>query len=312
MRVDRSTKREDRREVAGHQPLQTPETMLSLLPIEPVRTSVGLGWKDLAIFHHRCPATEVEEFTSGFHCFSVLLAGDIKLTRSLGGSRMTRRMRPHQLVLSPARSPMAWRWDSPAEFIDVWVSAAHLKQVVDEEFDRCRTSFQLVDRFGIEDHVLEGIAIALSAEARSPGQATRLFAEGALSMLAVRIIQHHSTLSSSPPAHKGGLAPWRLKRVLEYIDVTRDHEVGLAELASVAGLSPYHFARSFKEVTGSTPHRFVLERRLEVATHLLANTDVRVGEVARRLGFSTAQHFSNAFRRVIGSTPRAYRADHRR
>jgi len=106
-------------------------------------------------------------------------------------------------------------------------------------------------------------------------------------------------------------APWRLKRVLEYIDATRDHEVGLAELASVAGLSPHHFARSFKEVTGSTAHRFVLERRLEVATHLLANTDVRVGEVARRLGFSTAQHFSNAFRRVIGSTPSAYRADHR-
>jgi AraC-like DNA-binding protein len=45
---------------------------------------------------------------------------------------------------------------------------------------------------------------------------------------------------------------------------------------------------------------------------LLGNTDVRVGEVARRLGFSTAQHFSNAFRRVIGSTPKAYRADHRR
>jgi AraC family transcriptional regulator len=286
--------------------------MFSRFPTEPVTTSVGLGWKDLALVHHRCPATEVEEFAPDFHSFSVLLVGDIQLTRSLGGSRMTRRMRPHQLVLSPARSPLARRWNAPAEFIDVWLSEAHLKQVVDEEFEQCPTPFQLVDRFGIQDHVLEGIAIALLAEARNPGQATRLFAEGALSMLAVRIIQHHSTLSSPPPVHKVGLAPWRLKRVLEYIDATRDREVGLAELAGVAGLSPYHFARGFKQATGSTPHRFVLERRLEVATSLLANTDVRVGEVARRLGFSTTQHFSNAFRRVIGSTPRAYRDDRRR
>lgn len=286
--------------------------MPSRFPTEPVSTSVGLGWKDLALFHHRCPATELGEFTPDCHSFSALLVGDIQLTRSLGGSRVTRRMRPHQLVLSPARSPLAWRWNAPAEFIDVWLSEAHLKQVVDEEFDRCPTGFQLVDRFGIEDHVLEGIAIALLAEASNPGQATRLFAEGALSMLAVRIIQHHSTLSSPRPARKGGLAPWRLKRVLEYIDAIRDREVGLAELASVAGLSPYHFARAFKQVTGRTPHRFVLERRLEVATSLLAKTNVPVGEVARRLGFSTAQHFSNAFRRVVGSTPRAYRDNRRR
>jgi hypothetical protein len=87
--------------------------------------------------------------------------------------------------------------------------------------------------------VLEGIAIALSAEARSPGQATRLFAEGALSMLAVRIIQHHSTLSSPPPARKVELAPWRLKRVLEYIDAPRDREVGLAEVGGRRRPQPF-------------------------------------------------------------------------
>jgi AraC family transcriptional regulator len=105
--------------------------------------------------------------------------------------------------------------------------------------------------------------------------------------------------------------PWsRLRRVTEYIQEHLDQHLTLAQLAAVAYMSPFHFARLFKGSTGVAPHRFVVRKRIAHATTLLAAPGLSIARISRVVGFRTPSHFSTVFRRFTGSTPSAYRAQH--
>ena len=106
----------------------------------------------------------------------------------------------------------------------------------------------------------------------------------------------------------GGLPVCRLRRVTQYIQDNLHQELRLAELSALVHMSPYHFARLFKQSTGASPHRFLVRRRIEQAAALLAAQPLPIGEIARSVGFRTPSHFTTTFRRVTGITPTAYRS----
>jgi len=105
----------------------------------------------------------------------------------------------------------------------------------------------------------------------------------------------------------GGLPRARLLRVIQYIDGNLHRALPLAELSSVVHMSPFHFARLFKERTTVSPHRFLIRRRIDHAMTLLTADGRPVDEVARTVGFRSASHFTTTFRRVVGVTPSEYR-----
>ena len=82
----------------------------------------------------------------------------------------------------------------------------------------------------------------------------------------------------------------------------------VATLAAHAHVSPTHFARSFREAYGATPHQFLLAKRIERAAFLLRETDRSVSEISLDVGWSSLGTFSTTFKRLLGVTPSAYRA----
>jgi AraC family transcriptional regulator len=112
---------------------------------------------------------------------------------------------------------------------------------------------------------------------------------------------------SVPATFTGGLSARKLRRVTDFIAENYDHEVRLAELAHVAGMSSFHFAREFKKTTGITPHQYLIKYRVERAKSLLARDDLPLIEVGLRSGFSHQSHFTRLFRRITGTTPNTYR-----
>jgi AraC family transcriptional regulator len=84
-----------------------------------------------------------------------------------------------------------------------------------------------------------------------------------------------------------------------------DQNIEFESLAATAELSLYHFAHTFKQSEGTTPHAFVLERRLARARELLARTDLSLSEVAFAVGFADQSHF--AFAKWIGVSPGQFR-----
>jgi AraC-like DNA-binding protein len=103
--------------------------------------------------------------------------------------------------------------------------------------------------------------------------------------------------------------PWpRLRRVCDFIEDNLNQPLTLLGLSAVVHVSPYHFARLFKQSTGVPPHRFVLGRRIARASALLRESQLPIGEVGRLVGFRTPSYFPTAFRRMTGLTPSAYRS----
>ncbi len=98
-----------------------------------------------------------------------------------------------------------------------------------------------------------------------------------------------------------------LRRVCDFIQDNLNQRLTLMELSTVVHMSPYHFARLFKQSTGVPPHRFVLGQRIARASLLLRAARLSIAEVARLVGFQTPSHFTTAFRRMTGITPSAYR-----
>ena len=117
-----------------------------------------------------------------------------------------------------------------------------------------------------------------------------------------------------PPAGAISLVPagavprGRLRAVVEYLEEHLDACPTLEQLAAVAHLSDYHFARQFKRATGLPPHQYVIMRRVERAQQLLqGDGDLSLAEVAAHAGFSDQSQFSHHFKRLVGVTPGQFR-----
>lgn len=112
---------------------------------------------------------------------------------------------------------------------------------------------------------------------------------------------------STAPA-KGGLAPWILKRCLDYMHAHMSDDPCLDELAAEAQLSPFHFARMFKQNTGVPPRVYLTRIRMEKACELLGRTDMSVTQIALEVGYASSQAFARAFLKERNMTPTAFRS----
>jgi len=124
------------------------------------------------------------------------------------------------------------------------------------------------------------------------------------------LVSSGSDLAAStvvPLRIRGGVPPRALRRVREFIEAHLEESISIQALARIAGLSMYHFARAFKQSEGMTPHEYVIQRRVQRAKNLLAETDLPLSEIALAAGFSDQSHCARRFREHVGVTPTNYR-----
>lgn len=99
----------------------------------------------------------------------------------------------------------------------------------------------------------------------------------------------------------------RLLRAKDRMDAASHEDWPVERLAQVSGVSPAHFARSFKQAFGIPPHRYLLTRRIERAVALLRETDQPITQIALDTGWASLGTFGRTFRDVIGESPAARR-----
>jgi AraC-like DNA-binding protein len=98
-----------------------------------------------------------------------------------------------------------------------------------------------------------------------------------------------------------------LRRARDHIDRNYAEPLDLDGLARVAGVSKYHFARTFEATYGETPIRYLTRRRIERAQDLLRHANLTVTEVCMLVGFASLGSFSTRFTQLVGESPTAYR-----
>jgi AraC-like DNA-binding protein len=100
----------------------------------------------------------------------------------------------------------------------------------------------------------------------------------------------------------------RLLRAKDRMDAASHEEWPVERLAAVSGVSPAHFARSFKQAFGAPPHRYLLTRRIERAKALLRDSDLAILDIALETGWNSLGTFGRVFRDVTGESPSELRA----
>src|SRR5258708_10780105 len=136
--------------------------------------------------------------------------------------------------------------------------------------------------------------------------AGRMFVETAALALAARLIHKYRDIGT-PPVGVYKLDHVRLRRVLDYISARIADEITVTDLARVAGLSIFHFARMFTIAVGVSPRRYICRMRLERAMAEIAGGRSSLAKIAFDARFSSQARFTRAFRRATGTSPGEYR-----
>jgi transcriptional regulator GlxA family with amidase domain len=112
----------------------------------------------------------------------------------------------------------------------------------------------------------------------------------------------------APRAPRPRVANHRLRRVVTRMECDRSKDLDLKTLASESGYSKSHFLRIFRGATGYTPHKFLVQLRIEKAQDMIkSESSPLLVEIALECGFSSHAHLSRAFRQLLGVTPSEYR-----
>lgn len=248
---------------------------------------------------------------------SYVLPNHHTLSLYAAGGEQIRRRAPHgevrsfgtgSLCLMPEAVTSDWHIAGPVDLFHLYIPKRLFERVAAAAVDRDPALISLPERTFFADPALEAMIRLTFLEKNWDEPAESLSLSYAGHMLIAHLVGHYSTATGRMVVARGGLPPRVLRRVEDYIDANLAGPMRISELAGVAGLSEFHFARMFKAARGEAPHSFVMRRRIERARRLLAETGQPVADIALVCGFASQSHFAANFRKLTGVTPRRYRA----
>jgi AraC-like DNA-binding protein len=159
------------------------------------------------------------------------------------------------------------------------------------------------------DERLNQLTQSLIAELVDEGPGSEIVIGALLDQLVVELLRQHSNMRRSEKLElsRVGLLDRRIRRSVELMHARIADDLSLRDIAGASYLSPFHFARLFKKLTGATPHAYLAGIRIARAESLLAEAEISITEISSRVGYSSPSHFTKAFRQATGLTPRAFR-----
>jgi AraC family transcriptional regulator len=245
------------------------------------------------------------------HLVSVLFAGSCRFRERANGRSIEQWTGPGAVQVMPAGFEGTWEGrDRKGHFraLALFVPDSVVTRVIASDWEVDPSKVELAHRFNTRDSVIESLCSRLDLELRSGSPSGAVYAESACEFLVHHLIHAHSSLARPPRCLTGGLPARRLKLVMDYVEEHLAQSVSLRGLAELAGVSPRHFERAFRQAVGVAPHAYLLERRIATARNLLAgNPRLPIHQIAARTGFSSSSHLATAFRRQTGQSPSAFR-----
>jgi AraC family transcriptional regulator len=275
-------------------------------------SSTGLGWFTLSAELRSHGITEVSGIVSQHVEIGLVVAGneDGLVRRTEAGVYQEAMPKSGAIWLSPARVDKEIVITAPIpQTMHLYLPTALFDRVRDDFNLPVAPTHSIRHAAGISDDVIHHIGLSILSELTIETSVSRMYAEAAALMLAARLLQKYCDCGSCVPTTFDAppLDHARLRRVLDYISTNIDEDITLADLARVAGQSPFHFARKFALAMGVPPKRYISRMRLNKAMAELAEGKLPLAQTALNAGFSSQTSFTRAFRRATSMTPQEYR-----
>jgi AraC family transcriptional regulator len=268
-----------------------------------------MGWKGMQAARNKAPPGEFSAMAApSTHMLVLSIRPPQKVDLRYAGIKRDTPLPAGSIRIVPAGSSVRVHWLGSADALLIYLEPRLVARIATEAFafDPTRTLVPPLD--GLNSPQIRSAMLAVDAELSAGGLGGPLLIESLANILSVRLIRHITGRYRLPASGDGVLSRRSLHNVIEYIMENLGGNPTLDQMAAVAHLSPYHFARQFKAATGLAPHQYLISRRIERAQHLLrTDDDLGLAEVALRVGFSDQSKFSFHFKRLVGLTPRQFR-----
>lgn len=216
---------------------------------------------------------------------------------------------PDALTIRRAGDPYCVELRSPFDLLYFRVPPESLEQL-SEDLGGPRIQ-GLTCAPGQSDPVLARLGHALLPALENPSRADPLFVDHIALAVQVHVAQAYGGAAPDAPQARGGLAAWQEKLAKDMLTADLLANVSISDVAQGCGLSRSYFIKAFRQTAGTTPHRWLLEHRVDKAKILLLKSDQSVADIARDCGFSDQAHLTRLFASTIGVPPAAWRRQNR-
>ena len=274
------------------------------IPHHPVVSSSKMTWQGFHHERHAIPEFAADDVYHLNHVVVVQLNAPAKVEGTVSGQRFDKEVRPQQVSFIPAHAVISARCGQRQEFAMISIEPRFLARAAHEVGGA--NQLELTPTIAADDPLLASLVMGLDHEAESGCPVGNAYAESLASMVAVHLAAKYSTQAPRLRESTGGLSRRQLAQALDFVHANFAKDVPLPTLAAVAGLSPYHFARLFKQSTGLAPHQYLIRVRVERARGLLLHGNESITSIATQVGFCDQSHFSTHFKRIYGVTPRVF------
>jgi AraC family transcriptional regulator len=276
-----------------------------LFPSQPLIDSGASPWRGLVLEKHHVGAIAIPTHEHDTFCLHLQTSDPVAMDWSSGGHHGHLTTGPGNLILLAPGTRDSIVWHGASDRIVASIDPGLLHQAAEQLEIKGTCEFQ--NRWSFQDEQLRLLLTEMEREMNSGWAMGQLYGDLLGMSLSVALIRKYGETSSLPMPLRGGLSRSDLRKVQAYIDEHLAQDIRLHHLAEVTGLSIFHFARSFRESTGVTPHQYVLHRRIEKAKLLLRRPEWTVQQIASATGFTDASRFAKTFRRSTGASPGVWR-----
>jgi len=271
----------------------------SLVQDNPSQLSIGLcGW-------HTGPTREIH----------IAKAEELVMSIHLGGARRVRIFteeglsrsfsKPGDVTLIPRGKYVSYRTEGEVEFATLHFFSNNLNDSSLDALARVQACL-----FAVPDHYIAASVRTLMQIAQTQKNGSKAYVAALFNALAYHIAHIVEKSDGAPGAPI--VEPDQTERspsfdkVIEQIDAQLAEKLTLNDLADIAGVSRTAFAEQFAKRFGCSPHKYIIQRRVERAKALLMEGRLSVTDIAYEVGFSGQSHLSTTFRAYTGCSPSAY------
>ena len=228
-----------------------------------------------------------------------------------------------EFYLYPAAVSGFTNWSAADETLHLFIKPDLLTSVALETECLNPDEIELLPVLKTYDPQIEQFTKLLFLEMQNNKFGGKLYLESLQQALIIHLLRQYCVFEPVFPKYSNGLAPYKLRQTIDYIQANLDQDLSLKVMAEQIGMSRSYFADRFKQAIGIPPHQYVNQQRIAKAKQLLrerseamplceavsfrAGLSQTIAEIALECGFASQSHLNKVFRQYVKTTPKNYR-----
>ncbi|BAY82631.1 AraC family transcriptional regulator [Calothrix parasitica NIES-267] len=265
-------------------------------------SSHQVKWHGIYLEYHQHPPHETPEHYPKQHVLAIQTLGKVEAERRLDGRLKQEQINVGDVCVVPAHTSHWIHSNGEQELILLSLEPSFLKHIA---YESIASKIELIPHFAKPDPLIHQIGLSLKAALQTDPLGSRFYADSLITALAAHLLQFYTDRKPIVNADVGSNS--QIGQAIEYIHEHLNEDLSLEAIASLVGMSKFHFCRLFKQTTGLTPWQYVIKLRIEAAKRLLSMPKLSIAQISLQMGYSTQGQFANFFRKHTGVSPSTYR-----